>query len=210
MAVIGRFIKRETPPEIEINDFLSSLQDGGVAVSHDDLIAQTLGLTAQNMRIDLASTSQALTSGTIYAPGIWLPGSITVNNIVVRVATAGVGAAPTGMFVGLLDSHGELIAVSNNLASSPIWLSTGLKEAPLSGPITLSDAEVGLYYALFLQVGAFGTTQVGLTRGTNWGGIGVNGALAYGFIGTGASGLPAVGTQQTVTSGGSNFFVGVD
>jgi hypothetical protein len=208
---VGKFIPRQLPPELEINDFLAQLQAGGVPVDQDALLAQAFGLIAQNMRIDNATSTNALTAGTINAAGIWLPGSITVTNIVYRLTTAGAGAAPTGMYVGLVDPHGDVIAVSNNLASSSVWTGVGMREVPLSAPVTLSDSEVGLYYAMLLQVGSFGTTQPVFARGILWGGSGVNGALAYGAMGTGVSALPAVGSQATIVSaGGLNLWVAVD
>lgn len=211
MAVIAKFIKRESPPDIEINDFLSSLQDGGVAVSQDDLQHRAMGLIAANMRIDQATTNFAPTAGTAIAGGIWLPGSVTVTNLVVRAGAPAAGTPPTSITGGLIDPHGEMIALTPNLASSSMWLGTGLKEMPLSTPITLSDAEVGLYYVVFLQVGSFGTTQLSITRAINWGSLGVNGSAMYGSIGTGLGALPAVGTQQTLTAGsGSNIWVAVD
>lgn len=211
MPTISKLFKRVTPAIDVINDVVAGIEAGTIPVSDADLRALAFGFVGQNFDPAMATTTQALTAGTIYASSIYVPPAITVTNVVFRVLTAAAGAIPTGLFVGLVDANGNLAAQSNNLNSSAIWTAVGYAQAPLSAPITISDYEGGLYNAVVLQVGAFGTTQPGLARTNDTPSGTPSGVLPYSTAGTGQTALPAAGSLVTLSSAGSphNFWVGL-
>lgn len=90
-----------------------------------------------------------------------------VSNIILNVSQAASGTAPTGLFVGLYDTAGNLKASSNNLNANAIWTSLGYAVAPLSASFTVTTA--GGYFLAALQNGAFGTTNLNVTKNTNVG-----------------------------------------
>ena len=194
---ISKFLPRQLPPESAVDAAIASIESSMTPVSQKDLMAQAFGILTQNADLGSASNTTVPTAGTMYATAIWVPGGATINNLLSLVGTAGVGTAPTAIFGGLADWSGHVVAQSDNLASNAMWTSIGLATIPLvEAPYTVSTEEAGLYYALFLQVGAFGTTPMALRRPTSWGGLAPNGVLGYGTAGTGLSALPADGTAS--------------
>lgn len=211
---ISKFIPTQAPPEQKVNDFLAQLQQGAVPVAQDDLSAQSLGFQAWNYNPGIVGNTSALVAGTVYATGIYLAGGVVVTNIDFIISTAAAGTDPTGVYVGLVDPSGNVRAVSNNVGGLAGWKSAnlGFVRAPLSAPFTVSPAETGLWYAMLLQVGSWGTTQPVFKRGLDWVGGGINGALAYGTLGTLQTALPAVGSVVTLSNAATphNWIVGVD
>lgn len=109
-------------------------------------------------------TSAAPTAGTIYAVALgYRAGQIVTNTLwLSNVAAAGTNA--TSVFTGICDASGKMLAQSGNDVANVGWKATGpaLITSPLSA--TWSVPTSGLYYNVFLQVGAWGTTQLTLNR----------------------------------------------
>lgn len=191
--------------------WLGFQQAPGYQYSNEELAFRDLGFIGQNYDLNvLSQATPTLTSGTLYAAGIFLQGGQTVSNVVFQMPTAAAGTAPTGMFVGICDANGKLLAASNNLAASAIWTgSSSYIVAPLSSPLVLPQA--GFYYACLLQVGAFGTTQPTFRRGFNWGGQGPSlPNLLYAVLGAGLGTMPAVGTVLPFSAANAlNFWAAV-
>jgi hypothetical protein len=118
------------------------------------------------------------TSGTLFANGVYLYKGEVVTNIVVAVATAASGAAPTHIQASLWSSAATpvALAVSADDAANARWTSTGWKEVPLSAPYTVPAD--GLYYAAFCKIGAFGGTDLQLITGAANPGSGIGGTTS--------------------------------
>lgn len=140
---------------------------GGAATAipnRSDVVLSTLGLKGQNF--DIFSTGGTWATATIASQ--WVYYSMTgfeagdvINNIFVAVGVAGIGTAPTGIYLGLYSLAGAQLGVTTNLAASSIWTaSTIVVSAALSSPYTVA-ASGGLYLA-FLQNGAFAGTALKL------------------------------------------------
>ena len=159
-----------------------------------------------------ATTGTSLTSQKIYAMGIALNAGAVINNVVLQVITSGVGTTPTGFFVGICNAT-TMLAQSGNLNANAGLTTQGQMAFPLSAAYTVPTS--GLYFAVFLQNGAFGTTNVAFGRFSfNLSGagvaIGTTGVDLMANIGTSQTALPA--NNATVTFAAENqsaFFAGL-
>lgn len=149
----------------------------------------------------------------VQAKSIWLPFGVPVSKIILRTTTAGAGTAPTGFFVGIGNAT-KMLAQSANLNNSAALTNTaGLQVFALSAAYTPNptDSPSGLFYVVFLQNGAFGTTNVQFGRS---GGIFVPPAgigIDAGRAGTAQSALAANGNAYSsalAAAGGQDWFVG--
>ncbi len=195
-------------PTIEAGATLRYITDAGTfsdGVSRRSSFLAATGFKA----LGLEPVSNAVpATGTIFGNGVYLYAGEVITNILVAVATAAAGTAPTHIQVALWSSAATpvCLAVSAEDASNARWNSTGWKEVPLSAPYTvLAD---GLYYPSFLKVGAFGTTDVQLitgaaNTGSNIGGLSAPAKRRAPTLGTGIANLSVVndtGTYSGVTS----------
>lgn len=188
---------------------------GGVpeapGAANDDILTAGLGLKAWNFHPLAASGNIALVSQTIYAVALGLRTGQVINKIVLGAITAAAGTAPTGMFVGLANSTGKMLAQSGNLAASTVWttdVTAGkLCQASLSAAYTIPSD--GIYYVVLLKDGAWGTTQPTFFKGSGnqW----QSGSVYFTTCcGTGQTALPANGSSLTLGGSGAplSFFVG--
>lgn len=147
---------------------------------------------------------QALTSQTIYCVAVPYRRGQVVTNIGWYIAQLAAGVTPTGIFCGLADATGKLLAQSANVAASAVWTATlGLFGVALAAPYTVTAD--GLYYHVILENGAFGTTVLGLGRAAQLGGTyqvaGVGSRLAA-TGGVAQTALPANGSSVVLASAG--------
>lgn len=154
------------------------------------------------------------TSGTIFANGVYLYAGEVVTNILVAVATAASGTAPTHIQTALWSSATTpvCLAVSAEDKDNTRWSSTGWKEVPLSAPFTITAD--GLYYPSFLKVGTFGTTDLQLITGaanpgSNIGGT-TSGKRRAPTIASGVSVLSAVNDTGSYNGATSTPTIGVN
>lgn len=171
-----------------------------------DLAYGIQGWISQNYPLLLASGGAALTAGTIFGYPVGLTAGDVVTSIGWGVTTAGAGTVPTGMYVGLADSTGTMVAQSSNLASSSIWTAAGVASAALSSPYTVTTT--GGYIAMILQVGSWGTTQAAFARvitAASALAVPMSGKISpSGSFGTAQTALPANGSALPSLTGSSN------
>jgi hypothetical protein len=179
-------------------------------LAYRDPIARSLGLLAASGELGLVSTSFVIVSQTIQCSAVWLNAGDVVNNVMFNVATGGAGTAPTGIFVGLCDAT-TMRAQSGNLAANVQWTTgSAFVIQALSAPYTAQAS--ALHYVMFLQNGAWGTTQMTLNRLNNLGAQQPSGGstFIYATAGTGQTALPANNTPVTLAAAGAaNLLVGV-
>lgn len=181
-------------PVVETGATLRYITDAGYYSGGVNRRADYLTATGF-LSLGLEPVSNAVpTSGTIFANGVYLYKGEVVTNIVVAVATAGSGTAPTHIQVGLWSSAGTpvALAVSAEDAANARWTSTGWKEVPLTAPYTVPAD--GFYYPSFLKVGAFGTTDLQLITGA------ANPGSNIGGTSTGKRRAPTLATGVAVLS----------
>lgn len=163
---------------------------------------QAQGILSEAYPIDAANASLVVATGVVYGAAVGLKAGDQVANILVPVDVLAAGTVPTTVTVGLADVNGKIVASSAELKASTIWTATlGVVAAPLSAVYTVPYE--GLFYPVFLSVGAWGTTQLALQKKvsattsklTNI----VGGATRF-FQWSGQAALPAVGSLLTITS----------
>lgn len=183
--------------------------DAAAVAGSVDPLAAALGFVNWSSNPDNSQTTTALTSGTIYAVSLWLPAGKACTGIALPLHTAAAGTAPTGVYAGL-STNSVMEAQSSNLHSSSELTSTGWAQLPFSATYTPSVA--GLYYALILINGTFGTTQPAFLRGSNTGVF--NSTLSgqsplCGNIGTSQTVLPSNAAAVTLAASQPYVFMGV-
>jgi hypothetical protein len=141
----------------------------------------------------------ALSTGVVFGRLLGLVGGTTVTGVVLQIGTAAAGTNPTTARFGIANSAGQILAISANLNASTSWGTVGQAAFPFSAPI--SAPSTGGYYACWLVVGTWGTTQVGCYRGIfPGGGAAANSGAVRWFEWTGQSDLPIVGNSLTLTN----------
>lgn len=184
------------------------IETEGSAGSGLEQPANGFGYKAWPWAITSNNQSANPTSGQIQVVGLYVPAGTTLTGVAVDVNAPAAGTKPTGVWVGVADSTGKMLAQSGDLSapgSGAPFTATGPLALPFSAAYTTPTA--GIYYAVELQVGTFGTTQVSLEY------LGGNAAASskpfgsnpapYGVV-TGQTGLPANGSSLptiTVSSG---------
>lgn len=184
-----------------------------IGQSHEQILMEGLGFKSWAFDPNLGSGGTAPTQGTVYVRAIPLRAGQVITNVVLETITAASGTAPTSMFVGLADSTGKMVAQSNDLRASGIWTAgAGMVQAPLSGTYTVPAD--GMYYAVFLQVGAFSVTQPVFEKGVNNSAAAGVGTTIFGTGATTAqTALPANASNIAggiVTTNGINYFFGAN
>jgi hypothetical protein len=156
-----------------------------------DWMASAFGFKTWNGDTINFGTGTAPTAGTIYAVAVPYRAGQVVTKTWWYTNTAGSGTAPTHIYTGICDSTGKMLAQSNDDAANTGWTGAShLVQSPLSASWTVPTS--GVYYHVFLQVGAWGTTQMTLNRGSSLAGTTPNSALGQGTGGTtGQTALPA-------------------
>ena len=158
----------------------------------------------------LISSSNLLTSGTVYVNRVNVRQTISVTNIVTIVSTAGVTLTAGQSLLNIYNSSGTQIGITGD--QSGVWTSTGIKTAALTGgPFTLTP---GFYWIGLLCV--WTGTAPGFARLNNPAAVGAlsanagltgTGVLRYGTNLTAQTALPSpLVTGSNVTAGVSWWF----
>ena len=170
-----------------------------------------LGRAAAGVLIDNAfpgnfSAVTALTSQTVYGVLLGLHAGDIVTGIVLRgnVAAGGNSPSPTTVRVGIADSTGKILALSNNLNAAANF-PAGTFGLALTTPYTvLAD---GGYYACLVINGTWSSTQPTIARSGATGTPNVtafNSGAIPAFTWVTQSDLPAIGSSLTLTTGPNN------
>lgn len=169
---------------------LSPPKSGGGASSRSDNALTGLGIDAQTADIRSYTNAVAPNAGTLAASLIGLNGGDQITNIITCITVGGSGAAPTLIRVGIWDKNFNLLASSVDSHASAIWTVQGYAIAPLSAIFTVPLD--GAYFAGFLKVGTFATTQPTFVSGTTQTNAGkpVTGATRIWWEQTGLADLP--------------------
>lgn len=173
-----------------------------------DIWMDGLGLKAWNFHPQNISTQTAPGTQTVYVIAVPLKAGQIITNVVLDIEIAGVGATPTGFFVGVCDSTGKMLTQSANLNASASLTAQGLRDFAVASYTVQSN---GLYYVVVLKDGVFGTTDVSLGRGGGRDLVNGTGKRLSGTAGTGQVALPANAASLAAFSGvGSlNYWAGV-
>lgn len=180
---------------------------GPTGNSRPELRDAAIGFKGQVWDIFCAPTVQSVVATQIlYGSMGGLVAGDVVTNLIANVITAGVGTAPTSIFVAIYKTDGTLMASSGNLAASAIWTTVGWAIAPLSAPFTVPTS--GGYYFCLLQDGVFATTAMQIHRGTQT--TAVDQSLIAGkarpcVLQTGRTALPS---PATFTPSTGNYWMG--
>ena len=151
---------------------------------------------------DYSTATQVLEpdNGRIYLGLVGLNAGDVVTNVLQVVEDAAAGTPPTRIRLGLASSAGVIVARTAEVQAAAGWKVGGAVVVnALSAPYVVPAT--GGYYLCSIQVGAWGTTAVGLRARTAGAGfyfaIG-SGPPWYGNTGGGDSDLPAVASPLPV------------
>lgn len=170
-----------------------------------DPYALAMGWQSRNYDSALSASGSAPSTQVVYAVAIPLTEGQVVSNILFNVAAAGAGTTPTGIYVGLANTT-TLLAVSNNLNANSIWTAaSSIAVAPLSASYTVPAT--GVYYAVILQNGTWGTTQMTLNR-TTGANTNASSPLQQATGGTGQTTLTAGAITLSAASSPLRFWAG--
>lgn len=157
---------------------------------------------------DNSSNTQTWTSQKVFGSAVGLQAGDVVSNIVACVSTSAAGTSATLVRFGLATSGGTMLAISGNVNAASAW-PLGYVPVPLSASYTVPAD--GLYYAVAVKDGTWGTTDAVLTRtptGTSPSGAIGSGAKLF-FEWTGQTDLPAVGGALTMSAATGWLWLGV-
>lgn len=202
-------------PTVETGASCRWITDAGVRSDGHGRRADFLKATGF-LALGLEPVSNAVpATGTLFSNGVYLYKGEIVTNILVAVATAASGTAPTHIQASLWSSAATpvCLAVSAEDASNARWTSTGWKEVPLSAPYTVPAD--GLYYAAFLKVGTFSVTDVQLITGaanpgSNIGGLSAPAKRRAPTLGSGIAALSVVNDIGSYSGATSSPTIGVN
>jgi hypothetical protein len=192
-----------------LNDFLgvSHNTDGSLNVAalikagRSAQMVSSFGYAGETFLPNFGNTQVAPTSQSLYGCGIFLHAGEIITNLYVNVSTAGAGTTPTTIRMGIMNSSRVVQAVTADVHADSKWTSTGVKQFALTAPWTVPTD--GIYYILFLQNGAFGTTAMQMIDVAVVAGSGVvNGTNPprFGIFGTTVTDIPAVGASAAAWS----------
>lgn len=171
----------------------------GFAVRGDKRLAAQ-GLVSETADPGLYGTAVAPTSQTVYGALIGLAQGDVATGLILRLAVAASGTAPTEARVGLADSSGNIVVLSGSVKAATSWVA-GASNFAFTAPYTV-PADGG-YYACFVVNGTWSFTQPTIMRGAATAAA----MTAYGshappgFSWASQTDLPAVGAALTLTSG---------
>jgi hypothetical protein len=126
-----------------------------------------------------------------------------------EITTAGAGAVPTNIFAAV-SSTTSVLAVTGDIKSEGDWTTVNtISSHDLTAPVAITTP--GTYYVLFLQVGAWGTTQMAMGRVSGAHNIPATNFFPQATFGTGQTALPAVSASPgTISSSGAfRYWAGV-
>lgn len=144
-----------------------------------------------------ASSTNILTSGTVYLHKLWLPAGSTVNSLGWTITTAGATLTAGQSLMGLYSAAGTRLAVTADQSGN--WTSTGFKNPAITAPLAITTS--GYYYVAILSVGTTpptGASSPGLQTTYNAGVTGAN--LRHAIGATAQTALPASITMSSNTS----------
>lgn len=140
------------------------------ATATADPLMTSMGLLSWSQTPHGINAAQTPVSQTLY--GIALPtyAGVRYTGVKLNIGTAGVGTLPTSFFVGLatqvnLSSIGNMLAQSADQSASAALTSGGQGSFPFTS--VYQETASGMRIVLFTINGAFGTTNVTLSRGTS-------------------------------------------
>lgn len=170
-----------------------------------DILLAAKGLLSDSGPAQFYGTASTLATQTVQYCLLPLRGGMLISNVVIYVATAAAGAAPTTLQFGLYSGPLVRLAVSANEAGDVKYTTVGFKVIALTVPY-LVPADGGFYVAP-LQDGAYAGTPIQFGRTTTNADTALPGFLAITGNQTGQTSLPANGA---ITAGqGPCFWVGV-
>lgn len=120
-----------------------------------------LGLIAMTFDPQLATTSAAVTSGSVLLHKVWWPRTATATNMVVSVAALAATPTANNNQVGIYSSAGTLLCSS---ADQGTWSATGIRSIPFT---TATSIPGGPGVFVWLAVRSAATTPVSLHKGSN-------------------------------------------
>lgn len=148
--------------------------------SDDDLTDAACGIVGRNFSLPClpATSSQTPTSQRLYGTLVSYRAGQVITNIGIHVQTAGAGAVPTTVKLGVGSlATNKALAVTGNVAASAQWTAAGIgmRVVALTAPYTIPLD--GSYWHYWLTDGTWGVTQMVFLRGSSMGSGGViNGA----------------------------------
>jgi hypothetical protein len=144
-----------------------------------------------------ASSTNILTSGTVYLHKLWLPAGSTVTSLGWTITTAGATLTAGQSLMGFYNAAGTRLAVTADQSGN--WTSTGFKNPAITAPLAITTSDY--YYVAILSVGTTpptGASSPGLQTTYN---AGVTGAdLRHAVGATAQTTLPASITMSGNTS----------
>lgn len=146
-----------------------------------------------------ASSTNILTSGTVYLHKLWLSSGTTVTNLGWTITTAGATLTAGQSLMGLYNAAGSRLAQTADQAAA--WTSTGFKYPALTGSVAIATS--AYYYVAILSVGTTpptGASSPGLQTTYNANVTGAN--LRHAVGATAQTSLPASITMASNTSTG--------
>lgn len=175
---------------LEELDSIASVARAGSKPADQDLIGW--GYDSEH-----ASSTNILTSGTVYLHKLWLPAASTVNNLGWTITTGGATLTAGQSLMGLYNAAGTLLAQTADQSGS--WTSTGFKLPALTAPLAITTS--GYYYVAVLSVGTTpptGASSPGLQTTYNANTLGAD--LRHAVAATGQTALPSSITMSGNTS----------
>lgn len=146
-----------------------------------------------------ASSTNILTSGTVYLHKMWLSSGTTVTNVGWTITTAGATLTAGQSLMGLYNAAGTRLAQTADQAAA--WTSTGFKYPALTVSAAITTS--AYYYVAILSVGTTpptGASSPGLQTTYNANVTGAN--LRHAVGATAQTSLPASITMSGNTSTG--------
>jgi len=153
-----------------------------------------------------------VTSGRINLFRIDVPRTVTINNILAIVTTAGSTLTSGQNLAGIYDSSGNRLGQTAD-QSTP-WTSTGLKTMALTAPVTIQGSQDTYLYVAILSVGTtpptFARTIASTPVSTAWnGGILVPASFYYADGPAGQTALPTSITLSSNASANVGYWTGL-
>lgn len=163
------------------------------------LAQSAAGILTETASPLLHTSSAAFTTQTVYGYLLGLKAGDVVNGLLMRNTTAAATANPTTCRVGIADSTGKILQLSNNLNAAANF---PLGPCALSLSATYTVPSDGGYYACIVVNGVWGTppTPIRFTTAAAQ-------TIAYStnappsFLWSGQTDLPAINSSVTLTTG---------
>jgi hypothetical protein len=144
-----------------------------------------------------ASSTNILTSGTVYLHKMWFPADSTVSSLGWTITTGGSSLTAGQSLMGLYNAAGTLLAQTADQSGN--WTSTGFKLPALTAPLAITTSDY--YYVAVLSVGTTpptGASSPGLQTTYNANTTGAD--LRHAVGATAQTALPSTITMSSNTS----------